>query len=288
MSREPGVCIRIRLLVVAHLILATAPMLGLMTEFSMATLPLRWALVALPFGSLMALSVWVGLGRTRLLWRIALGMAGGFYVSFWPFLQEAIEDHDAAGQPIYLTWNDWIIGYLDAVTGMGTLLLLFSVTFMLLRLRYTTAIADPGSIPPREERLQFSMFHIMVVMSVIAVVLSLLRATRHTTAADSTWDWLAMNAFMFVIFFVNTACAAFAALGPSKVKRNVGMVAFVSLLLGIAVAIAMHQDQTNWWLFAGSMMLAIIPTVIVLASSLVARSCGFRLVRRENGIANSR
>src|SRR4051812_29832115 len=122
MSREPGDLKRIRWLVFAHLILAAAPMLGLFLLFSEVTLPLRWALVALPLGSVMTLSVWVGLGRTRLLWRTAIGMAGGFYLSFWPFLQESIESRGASGASIYESVSDWIVGYLEAVTGFGTLL----------------------------------------------------------------------------------------------------------------------------------------------------------------------
>ena len=96
MSREPGDLKRIRWLVGTHLILAAAPMLGLFLPLSDVDAPLRWALLALPLGSLMTLSIWVGLGRTRLLWRTAIGFAGGFYLSFWPFVQEA-ESRDAAG-----------------------------------------------------------------------------------------------------------------------------------------------------------------------------------------------
>src|SRR5882757_3194289 len=102
----------------------------------MQMLPLIWSLISLPFGALMTLSVWVGLGRTRLLWRIAIGMAGGFYLSFWPFLQDSLESRDAAGMSIYNNANDWIMAYLEAVTQFGTFLFLFSGTFMLIRLRY--------------------------------------------------------------------------------------------------------------------------------------------------------
>jgi hypothetical protein len=285
MSLEPSDFNRIRWLVLAHLVLASAPMLGWLLPFSMAMLPLRWALIELPLGSLMTLSFWVGLGRMRLLWRIAIGMAGGFYLSFWPFLQESLESRDASGAPIYKNVDEWIMGYLQSVIQFGTLLVLFSATFMLIRRWYELALVRREFLPSHNERWQFSMLHIMVVMSVIAVVLSLLRATRQTPDQETTWGWLAINALMFVIFFVNTACAAFATLGPGQVKRNVGLVMVASILLGVTVAIAMHQDQTNWWLFLGSMTLAIIPTTIVLGSLLLARSSGFRLVRRENGDA---
>ncbi len=284
MPREPGDCRRIRWLVGTHLVLAAAPLLGLLLQFSMQTLPVLWALIALPFGAVMTLSVWAGLGRTRLLWRVAIGLAATLYISLWPFVYEAVSARDSADVAIYRNASEWIIGYMEAVGPFCVLLFLFGGIFMLVRLRYTLEILGPGSTPSPSGRVQFSMLHIMVAMSTIAIVLSLLRATRHARGEESTWDWLVMNAFMLVIFFINTACAAFAALGSSTVKRNVCLVFFVSILLGIAVATAMHQDQTNWWLFTGSMTLAVIPTTVVLASLLVVRSCGFRLVRRERDI----
>jgi len=57
----------------------------------------------------------------------------------------------------------------------------------------------------------------------------------------------------------------------------------VSSLLGVAIAIAMRQDEF-WWLFVGSMFIAIIPTATVVVSLLVVRSCGYRLVRRTSSI----
>ncbi len=280
MPSEPGDCSRIRWLVGAHLVLAAAPLLGLLMQLDMRTLPILWALIALPLGGLLTLSVWIGLGQTRLLRRVAIGLAASFYLSVWPFIQEAVQMHDSAGMAIYKSASDWFMGYLEAVAPFAIILFLFGGTFMLIGLRFKLALAEPGTAALRNERLQFSMLQIMVVMSVVAVILSLLRATRKAGGGESTWDWFMMNAFMFVIFFVNTACAAFAALGTGKVKRNVGLVFAVSILLGVAVAIAMHNDLAGWWLFVGSMTLAIVPTATALLSLLVVRSCGYRLVRR--------
>jgi hypothetical protein len=50
-------------------------------------------------------------------------------------------------------------------------------------------------------------------------------------------------------------------------------------LLGVATAIAMHNETVSWWLFGGSMLIMIVPTMVVLASLLVVRSCGYRIVR---------
>lgn len=153
---------------------------------------------------------------------------------------------------------------------------------MLIGLRFKLAHVERDAIPPHRQGLRFSMLQILVVMSTVALVLSLMRATRESHGgADSTWDWLVMTAFVSVMFIVNTACAAFAALGLGNVKRNVGIVLVVSIVLGIATAIAMRNDEVPW-LFAGSILIAVVPTATVLVSLLIVRSCGYRLIRRRS------
>jgi hypothetical protein len=242
----------------------------------MQMLPLIWSLISLPFGSLMTLSVWVGLGRTRLLWRIAIGLAASFYLAVWPFVNQSIS------LPASLRPGHWFMDYLEAVAPFSIFLFLFGGVFMLIGLRFRLAHIGRDAMPPRREGFRFSMLQILVVMSIVAVVLSLVRANRESQAgSDSTWDWLIMMAFLFVMFIVNTVCAAFATLGLGSVKRNVGMVLVVSIALGIATAIAMRNDEMPW-LFFGSTLIAIVPTLTVLVSLLVVRSCGYRLIRRRS------
>jgi hypothetical protein len=283
-TRQMIRCNRIRWLVGAHLVLAAAPLLGMLVEINMQTLPLLWALSSLPLGGLMTLSVWVGVGRTRPLWRVAIGLAANFYLSTFSFIA-----HFAAVTET-LSKTDWIMGYLEAVAESALLLLVLGGTFMLIGRRFELALVEPGAAPARSGHLQFSMFQILVLMSAVAIVLSLLRLARAATGHEpSTWETITIYSFMFVTFLVNVACAAFAALGTGNVKRNVVLVLAVSILLGVAAAIAMHQDMTGWWLFVGSTFIMIIPTIMVLASLLVARSCGYRLIHRtsENQTAGS-
>ena len=275
MPNEPNGCSRIRWLIGTHVVLAAAPLLGMFFRpDSMQMLPLLWSLISLPFGGLMTLSVWVGLGRTRLLWRVVIGLAASFYLAVWPFVNQSIS------WPESMRPDHWFMSYLEAAAPFSILLFLFGGVFMLIGLRFKLAHVEREAMPPRREGFRFSMLQILVVMSIVAVVLSLVRATRESQAgSDSTWDWLIMMAFMFVMFIVNTACAAFATLGLGSVKRNVGMVLVVSIALGIATAIAMRNDEMPW-LFFGSMLIAIVPTLTVLVSLLVVRSCGYGLVRR--------
>lgn len=270
----PG-CSRIRWLVGAHLVLAAAPILGMGFEPDVWLAPLVWALVSLPFGSLMTMSVWVGLGRARLLSRVVIGLAASFYLTIWPFVNEAASLHES------MSWSQRLLSYLEAVGPFVVLLFLFSGVFMLLGLRFKLAHVERDAMPTDRRGLRFSMLQIMVVMSVAALVLSLARATRESHAeTDTTWGWLIFNAFLFVVFIVNTVSAAFAALGPSNVKRNVGMVVIVSLALGFTMAVAL-RNEAMLSVFVGTALIGIVPTLMVLASLLVVRSCGYRLIRRD-------
>jgi hypothetical protein len=275
---EPGGCSRIRWLIVAHLVLAAAPLLGMRLELSMRMLPLEWALASLPLGVLMTLSVWIGMGRPRLLWRLAIGLAAILYLSIFSFIVAVARITES------LSKTEWLMFYLGSAMELTILLFLLAGTFMLIGRRFEIAVVEHEAGPARSGQLQFSMFQIMVLMSAVAIVLSLLRLAREATGHESsTWETITIYSFMFVAFFVNAACAAFATLGTGEVKRNVVLVLVVSILLGVATAIAMHQDITGWWLFVCSTFIMIIPTVMVLASLLVVRSCRYRMIRRASG-----
>jgi hypothetical protein len=242
---------------------------------------LLWALISLPFGTMMTLSVWVGLGRTRFLWRVLIGLTASFYLAVWPFA------NNSASLPGRLS-GEWFTGYLEAVGPYSILLFLFSGVFMLIGRRFSLAHIERDAIPPHRQELRFSMLQVLAVMSIVALVLSLMRATRESHGgADSTWDWLVLDAFVFVIFIVNTACAAFAALGLGKVTRNVGMVLVVSIILGIAMAIAMRSDDMPS-LFAINILIAFVSTATTLVSLLIVRSCGYRLISRRSETTTGR
>src|SRR5262249_10253999 len=133
-------------------------------------------------------------------------------------------------------------------------------------------------------RLQFSVLSVLIIMSIVAVVLTLLRASRNDVndAGVEAFHWTAADSLAFIVFLLNTLIAAYASLWPSGVKRNVGLVLVVAVLLGLVLASASHSDQASWWLFIGMTFIALIPTVIEVASLLVVRSCGYRLVRRAS------
>src|SRR5262245_59825568 len=277
---------RIWWLIGTNIVLADTPLLGLLIDPSMATMPLLYVYASLPIGIITTLSVWVGLAHTRLLWRVAIGLAATFYVALWAHV------FNMGWMPGRMDSEAWWMSYLKEVTPYSILLVLFGGAFMLIGRRYQVVRVEPGREVASNERVQFSMMQVMLLMSAIAVVLSLLRATREMNARAPTeeafWGTGVFYSFMSVIFFINTACAAFAALGFGRIKRNVAAVLAVSLLLGVSMAIGMRQETLeNWIVIAASTLITLVPTLTVVLSLLVVRSCGYRLVRRSTWLEAS-
>jgi hypothetical protein len=145
-------------------------------------------------------------------------------------------------------------------------------------------------LPTESTRLRFSVFHLLLLISFVAVVLSLARGARGEKATDAgieSWQWWAAGGLVILTFFANTACAALAALGTGAVWRKCLLVLAVAVLLGVAIAFSMRQDQVSAIFFATGVVAMILPTATVLASLLWLRPCGLRLVRRAQQMGNA-
>jgi hypothetical protein len=262
-----------------HVVLAAAPLLSLALPLSLAFIPVTWALFGLPIGSLMTLSVWVGMGSARITWRLFGALVATAYVT----LALAMV---SVAQMIYYTGSisvlECVTTYATVAAAYSVVVLLFGGMFGLVGRRFELLRVESEEVLPDREYFQFSLLHVLVIMSVVAVVLTLFRASRHDmeSATSGTFQWSATDSLAFTVFLLNTLCAACAALWPIGVKRNVGLVMVVAGLLGLVLAFAMHNDQVTWWLFVGGTFMAIVPTATEVASLLYIRSCGYRLVRR--------
>ena len=69
---------RIAWLIGMFAVLAAAPLVAKLIPVTMATLPLVWISYSLPLGGFMILALWVGIGRSRLAWRVVGFVAGLF------------------------------------------------------------------------------------------------------------------------------------------------------------------------------------------------------------------
>ena len=277
-SPSPKNSRRLFWLVALHCVAAASPALAILLPMSVAALPFLWALFAISFGGILTLAVWIGMGPGRMLRRLGAGLLASAYVAIWLTLFDYLQSNQRAPA------SEWVTNYLRGTALLGAIMLIFGGMFGLLGRRYRLTRDVGETLPTEKSRFQFSVLHGLVLMSVVAIVLSLSRFVRETieTNADETvWNLIAVYSLALVVYFTNVACAAFAALGMGSVKRNVALALIVSMMLGTAIGFTTRNYTVGWWLFVGSIATVVIPMLVELVSLLVVRSCGYRIVRRR-------
>ncbi len=261
---------RIHLLVAAHIVLAAVPLLLRRVDLSNAPMLVLWYLRSIPFRSLMMLSVWVGMGRTRLPWRVASGLVSLFYISTVSMFYYPPGDRSA----------ERMLAHLTAMGKLGVIFFLLAGIFMLIGRRYEFLRADHNAETVRNEKFRFLLLPIVIVLPAVAMVSGVRFAVWDLLAisARSAFGAVMLKALYFVDSFVYTACATFVTFGTDKVRRNIAAVALVVIALG--VAFAAYADGWARGLAIVSPLIEVIPTLTVFLSFFVVRSCGWRMVRR--------
>jgi hypothetical protein len=267
---------RLKLLVAAHLIVGVAPsamFLGTESWF----LPLIWALGGLSLGQLMLVSFWVGMG-TSARWRRLLGATLALiYFATWSTVALSLAPIDE--MPSYA--ENFSMQLLQGGLLLGTFAAIFAAVrrwYMELRL-----VADPE--PVYRRRQQFTIFHLLVITSVAAVVLALAR--ERGVASDGTAQILMATVLMLVLLGVNVVASVWAALSPGILWSRIMLALVAAALLGMAFAMrilfAKPLGGARAWLFVAQSLTFMVPSLVVILSLLVVRSCGYRLVRRTRG-----
>jgi hypothetical protein len=236
-------------------------------------LPVQWAATSLPVGGLMALAFWAGMGTTPLVWRLVGTIVSCAYAAVWPTVTLGLQPNFSTFDPRF---------YLAMFMQYLVLTLLIAVMFAAMRVRFQIRTNRHTHMEEKTNRVQFTVFHLLVLTSFTAVVLTLMRGARGNGQGVVGWQLSAALALIVIIFFVNTACAVWAVLGSESIRRNCLFVFLASILLGSAVAFAAKHDQLSWSLFAGGTMITMLPTIGVMLSLLWLRPCGIRIVRRQS------
>ena len=268
---------RMRWLIAAHLVLAAAPVLQFVFLGSEFMIVWLWVLTTLPFGSAMTLSVWTGLGRASIGWRLLTSAVATAYLGLWYAIGTAILN------PQWPDTSSLLGTYGTALVPFALAFVLFGAMFLLLGRFYQIVRAESIESQPAPTGVRFSMLHVLALMSIIAVILSLVRMMRDARPMEETSviTWTAEDTLAAIVFPLNAVCATYAALWPSNVKRNVGLVLIVMVLLGLVIAFSTRNDESVWWQFVASIFIGIVPTFVQLVSLLIVRSCGYRLVRHN-------
>jgi hypothetical protein len=270
-----AVATTLKRLVAVHLAIGLIPAASCLVRPDLRFLPLLWAMSTLTLGQLMLLSFWAGMGTSKGSRRLLGSLLGVAYVAAWPVVGKSLSP--------YSPRSPGIGAYLVMFSSQSAAVFLVAGVFFLIRRRSTELrhLCGPESFPP-PARFQYSILHLLLITSVVAVVLGLARGARPAdTSVDvplTDWRIVALIALVIVTFLVNSLCAAWAALGIGRIRLRVALVLLVAAMLGFALSLAARHDLLAWWLFAAMMLITVLPTAIVIVSLLVVRSCGYRLV----------
>ncbi|MEN6497759.1 MAG: hypothetical protein ABFD16_25960 [Thermoguttaceae bacterium] len=269
---------RLRWLIAAHVVLGATSVLSVFLPPDARFQPVLWALCSVLLAQLMLLAFWAGMGGNRSVWRLLGALGGCAYVAVWPLLISVLLPYFAETSS-----GEWIYVYLPALLLISVMVLLLTGGCLVMRRWFVELRRLPQPIDTvRPPRFRYSILHLLVITSVVAVVLGLIRGARQDDSLAAQWHSLTLFALPIVVFLVNLVCATRAALDPGPIGRRVSLVFVVAILLGIALAFADRQDKIAWWLLPCSALVMTIPTAIVIASLLVVRSCGYRLIPKQS------
>lgn len=165
---------------------------------------------------------------------------GAIYVAAWSAAPELLNyvlssDDISLGSP-----RDYLLRappYIAVVAIFGGMFLLIGRYWRLI------VAADRDSIVASKS--QFSILNLLLLTAAAAILMAMIRESRSAANVQSFYGMIVTTVLGFSIYFCNTACAAFAALSPTPIKRNCALVICVSALLGIAISLASGQVELD-------------------------------------------
>ena len=239
------------------------------------SLPLTWVAAGVFLGQIGLLSFWLAMGTSPLKRRLLGVVFATAYLSavnvVWPL----------TGENRSSAWVQW---FLLLVVVCQVLLWFFAAGLFVVRKWVSRVEHAPDTAMLPSATLQFTVFQLFLLTSVIAVLFGLHRGVGETNSMSGIISWLPL-ALMFVVWLVNLLCALWASLGNGTPWVRVPLVLVTATVLG---GFFVTQEETGlqfgWLFYISPILLTLVPTTVVVASLLVVRSCGFRLLPvRWNG-----
>lgn len=257
---------RLVALFVVHVILALAPLvaapLGLMQP-EVGLDSMTYIMIA----QVNLLAFWGGFGTDRGI-RVKGAILGGlaYLTVVW-----LITNHIIFGHPDGLVEVLLISGIQFVILLVWLIVLLLPMLIVRRKLAELRWLPDASAV---DETFpwQLSIRHLFALILGAAVLLAVARYARD--AAPLAWPPL----FFLLVSLVNSICGIWATLSPGRTARRILFVFAASIFVGLTLSV----DSIGGVLGQPALTsLAILPGVVVLvASLLVVRSCGYRLLRR--------
>jgi hypothetical protein len=273
---------RLKLLVAVHLALAAIPAgIGLVP-------PSRWgllvinAIISIPIAQLMLLGFWVVMGTAAARHRLLSTWSAVAYGACWLVVSPYLSPYYRA-PPMASVLAGLVIGL---ALGLSCLAVCSGGIFLLIQCRGTELrrVSDREAAPAR---LQYSVVHALVITSVVAVLLGLARGAR-ATGRETEWNHVAAYAMIALVVLVNLVCATWAVLAAGRIRLRISLVLLLTVFLGVVVPLSFHHGElSGWWrwVLLSEALAIVLPTLIVIASMLVVRSCGYRLLPKATAHA---
>lgn len=274
---------RIKWLIVVQMIVGISPIASLLLPHSMWIwiIPSLYAFMGLSIAQLMLLSLWVVNGSNKWNVRLSGALGGTAYVTIWPALGQQMSRYNE---------SSFIVTFLFNLAYYAPFVLLSLGAFIVMqrkgiKLVHTSDVI--GQVAPLH--LKYSTLHLLVIMSICSLVLGLVKVSQadEQTAGFNMLAVASVYVLMWVVFLINSICAAWAALYLNSPWSRITIAIGISATLGTAVARPLGIDSLPLWNVIAlhrvmtCSLFTMVFTIVVIVSLLVVRSCGYRLVPKE-------
>lgn len=284
--------VRLRWLVAAHAAIATLPAASGYFPEGIRNFFLSRTLEGLLLAQVMLLAFWVGLGRGRVIWRVAAAALGCVYIAIWPTIGSIFPLRHMGGGGARFPgegrrWEDFPQTVCHYACAIGIFVAVFTAGFFIVR-RWLNKLewSPEAQNAPRGGASRY------VALSGLAVTTSavLLFIARHRATLNGPFNnWGAGSEYTWIAFPVSTTCVVCATLGAGRTRWRV-LLAFLlaaSMALSIWIgevwanyAALRYYGAFDWCSIPRCVMRSLLPVAIFAATLLGVRACGYRLVRR--------
>src|SRR6185295_4787323 len=209
---------KLKLLLAVHLLVGISPA-AMFLGTGMNFLPVIWMLSGVLIGQLMLLSFWLGLGTSAGVRRLLGSALGAVYLAVWPMVGANFSRVVDDPEPLLarqLAMN-------------AAVLVLLGGIFLRIRRNLVELHRDEVPGEAATASFQFSVLHLMLLTSLVAVILAFVRVAT----GDSVWGGVAINSLGLVAFLTNILAAPWAALAPHPARLRVTLAILAAVLLGV-------------------------------------------------------
>jgi hypothetical protein len=265
----------LRSVLLAHLLLAVAPLGRALAPSDISGMPIHFVLVAISVSQVMLLSIYVGMFVAPTRSKIMVAAIGIAYIAVWQSIGEGL---DASNPPRgYASRFSVGMAYLQLVRGNVSVFVVFAVVVACVRRLIGSIRKIPESAPSAtiKPRSQYSLLALQLLLAIAALVMALARASRLSPGPSHmiSFDF----ALSVVVFGINIVATVWATLGIGPVLRKLAFVVAVSALLGLTLAVSSSHDKLGWWVMMSFPLFTIVSTAVIASTLYSLRLSGFRL-----------